>query len=69
MASMSAVNKAIKKAYPELAIEAVRGKCYVYFDGSDGLNKIESLMVHPIATSTDDMVRMVLEQIRDTFGE
>jgi len=47
MANFSAVNKALKAAYPMLDIEAVRGNGYVYFDGEDGFNKIDSICVHP----------------------
>lgn len=64
MANFAEVNKAIKAAFPDLNIKAVRGNGYVYFDGDDGFDKIESIMVHPTSTSTKDMIRLVLEAIK-----
>ena len=63
MANFAAVNKALKAAYPLLDIEAVRGAGYVYFDGDDGFDKINSIFVHPTSTSTEDMIRLVIESI------
>ena len=63
MANFAAVNKALKAAYPALDIEAVRGAGYVYFDGDDGFDKIESIMAHPTSTSTEDMIRLVIKAI------
>jgi len=63
MANMRAVNKAIKAAYPGLQIEAVRGDGYVYFDGNDGFDKIESVYCHSVTTATEDMIRVVLDAI------
>jgi hypothetical protein len=64
MANMAAVNKAIKSRFPHLDIEVVRGDGYVYFDGADGFDKIESIMTHPVYTPTDDVMRMTIEQIK-----
>lgn len=63
MANMKQVNKAIKKAYPDLDIEAVRGGGYVYFCGEDGFDVVESIMAPPVSTDTEDMIRMVLSEI------
>jgi len=65
MAIMKVVNQYIKTNFPEYDIEAVRGDGYVYFDGNDGYDKIESIMCNPVSTSTDDMVDIVLAQIDD----
>lgn len=63
MANFAAVNKALKAAYPLLDIEAVRGQGYVYFGGDDGFDKIDSIFVHPTRTSTEDMIRLVIEAV------
>lgn len=63
MANMAAVNKALKADYPLLDIEAVRGQGYVYFGGDDGFDKIDSIFVHPTITSTEDMIRLVIEAV------
>lgn len=65
MANMREVNKAIKKQFPDKDIEAVRGDGYIFFDGDDGFDKIQSIFSNPTTTSTPDMIRMVLEQIRE----
>lgn len=67
MANFAVVNKAIKSGYPWLDIKAVRGDGYVYFDGDDGYNKIESIMAHPTSTNTDDMIWMVLFAIEEAL--
>lgn len=64
MADMKKVNKAIQDAFPELNIEAVRGKGYVYFDGTDGFDRLESIYSNPVSTPTESMIRMCLENIR-----
>ena len=65
MANFAAVNKALKEAYPALDIEVVRGRGYVYFGGSDGFDKIDSIFVHPTCTSTADLTRLVIEAAED----
>jgi hypothetical protein len=65
MANFAAVNKALKSAYPALDIEVVRGEGYVYFDGDDGFDKIDSIFVHPTSTSTADLTRFVIESVSD----
>jgi len=65
MANFAAVNKALKAAYPALNIEVVRGEGYVYFDGDDGFDKIDSIFVHPTSTSTADLTRFVIESVSD----
>ena len=67
MANFAAVNKSLKAAYPMLDIEAVRGNGYVYFDGEDGFNKIDSICVHPTSTSTSDMTRFAVEEVELYF--
>lgn len=65
MANFKAVNKALKAAYPLLDIEVVRGQDYVYFDGNDGFDKVDSVCVHPTSTSTSDLTRIVIEAVSD----
>jgi hypothetical protein len=63
MANFSAVNKAIKKTFPTLDIQAVRGKGYVYFDGDNGFDRVESIYTHPTSTSTEVMIRLCVNEI------
>jgi hypothetical protein len=63
MANMAQVNKALKATYPLLDIEVVRGEGYVYFDGDDGFDKIDSIFVNPTSTSTADLTRIVIEAV------
>lgn len=63
MANMAAVNRAIRKEFPELDIEAVRGDGYVYFCGDDGLDLVASIYAHPPVTPTEDMIRLCVESI------
>lgn len=65
MANMREVNKAIRKAFPGLDIEAVRGRGYVYFAGADGFDKIPSVYVDPVQTRTENLIRIVLADIAD----
>lgn len=69
MANMREVNKAIKQAFPNLDVRAVRSDGYVYYDGKDGFGKIESLFCNPSTTPTEDMTRIVLEDINNVYGE
>lgn len=69
MANFAAVNKAIKKAFPTLDIEAVRCKGYVYFDGDNGFDKIESIYSHPTSTTTDTMIRLCLNEINQAINK
>ncbi len=63
MANFLAVNKALKKAFPNLDIKAVRGNGYVYFDGDDGFDKVNSIYVHPSSISTAEMIQIVIETV------
>lgn len=63
MANFLAVNKALKKAFPDLDIEAVRGSGYVYFDGNDGFDKVNSIYVHPSSINTAEMIQLVIEAV------
>lgn len=45
MITIKRLNKEIKARYPDLDIELVQGEGYFYFDGDDGLDKIESIYV------------------------
>ena len=67
MANMAAVNKAIKKQFPDLDIEAVRGNGYVYFIGDHGFDVIASIYAHPPVTPTADMIRMCIETIEAEY--
>lgn len=66
MARFSEVNKAIKKEFPNLDIEVVRGEGYVYFTGESAYEyDVESIMTHPVSTSTEDLIRMCKEELKD----
>lgn len=67
MANMKEVNKAIKRQFPDLDIEAVRGDGYVYFDGDDGLDVVPSIYAHPPVTPTGDMARMCFDRISAAY--
>jgi hypothetical protein len=45
----------------------VRGNGYVYFDSDKGFDNISSIMIHPTATKTEDMIRVVLESIEQAI--
>jgi hypothetical protein len=66
MANFKQVNAIIKAAFPAREIEAVRGEGYVYFDGKDGFDIVDSIWSAPASTSTEDMARMALENIKDS---
>jgi hypothetical protein len=63
MANFLAVNKALKKAFPNLDIKAVRGNGYVYFDGNDGFDKVNSIYVNPTSINTAEMIQIAIEAI------
>lgn len=65
MARFDKVNREIKKLFPELDIEAVRGEGYVYFDGTDGFGEIDSIMTNPATTSSEDLIEMCTTEIKD----
>ena len=67
MANITHVNQYIKANFPELDIKAVRGDGYVYFDGDDGFDKVESIYVHAPSISTRDLVDLCMEQIQDSI--
>lgn len=68
MANMAHVNQYIKANFPELDIKAVRGEGYVYFDGDDGFDKVESIYVNAPTTSTSDLVDLCLENIQEAVN-
>lgn len=63
MANFLAVNKALKKAFPNLDIKAVRGAGYVYFAGNDGFDTVKSIYVNPSSINTAEMVQLVIEAV------
>lgn len=64
MARFNEVNREVKKAFPNLDIEVVRGEGYVYFTGDSAyVYDVESIFTHPVNTSTEDLVRMCKEEI------
>ena len=66
MARFNEVNREIKKAFPSLDIEVVRGEGYVYFTGEAAYEyDVESIMTHPVSTSTEDLIRMCKEELKD----
>lgn len=68
MANMAHVNQYIKANWPELDIKAIRGDGYVYFDGDDGFDKVESIYVHAPSLSTNDLVDLCMEQIQEAVN-
>jgi hypothetical protein len=64
MANFKQVNKSVKKEFPDLHIEVVRGDGYVYFDGMDAFDRIDSIMTHPTSTTTEDLARLCIEEIK-----
>jgi hypothetical protein len=44
-------------------VEAVRGDGYVYFDGEEGFDKIESIYVNPVSIPTDVLVGIIMESL------
>ncbi len=69
MANFKQVNKAIKAEFPNLSLEVVRGDGYVYFVESEWSLPPESLMVHPVSTSTESLIEMCVEQIKEWLPE
>ncbi len=69
MANMRIVNREIKRQFPNLDVEAIRGYRYVYFIGDDGFDKVESVMAHPVSTNTIDLTRLCLDAIKDGRDE
>lgn len=68
MARFNEVNREIKKAFPSLDIEVVRGEGYVYFTGDSAYeHDVESIMTHPVSTSTEDLIRMCKEEIKSVI--
>lgn len=63
MANLKIVNSEIKKLYPTFDIKVIRGQGYVYFDGEDGFDKIDSLYVNPTSTTTNDLINMVADSV------
>ena len=63
MANFKTINKGIKEAFPNKDIEAVRGQGYIYFDGVDGFDKVDSIYVNPCSISTEDALKFCLENI------
>lgn len=68
MANFKQINKAIKKEFPNLDIKAVRGDGYIYFDGADGLDIVDSIMAHPPSLYTEDAIRLCIFEIHHTHG-
>lgn len=66
MISFAQVNEFLKQRYPELGIEVVCRKGYVYFIGEDG-KELASLYVTPDITTTDDLCRMIATEVEHHF--
>jgi hypothetical protein len=65
MARIESLNRAIAKEFPDLDIKAVAGRGYVYFDGGDGFDKVESLMIHLPSLDTEKAKKLVIGHIRE----
>lgn len=68
MPSFKKVNKAIAEAFPFLDIEAVNGGTYIYFEGYDGFDKVESVMCYVRSISTADLERLCIEAIQCAYN-
>lgn len=64
MANMKEVNKVIKCEFKNLDIVAVRGDGYIYYSGADGFDQIASLYTNPVTTSTEIVIKLVLQDIK-----
>jgi len=72
MANFKQVNKAIKKAFPDLAVEVVRGDGYVWFDMSATsieTEPVESIMVHGVSCNTKELTQLVIEHLEEYQNE
>jgi hypothetical protein len=67
MANFKDVNRAIRKEFPNMDIEVVRGEGYVYFSGDD-VDGIDSIYTHPVSTSTSDVIRLCVFEIEHFLG-
>lgn len=68
MANFYHVNKEIKKMYPNIDIEVVRGKGYVYFSGDFAYeHHMESIMTHPVSTDTHTLINMCISDINEAL--
>lgn len=61
MANFKQINRAIKKAFPDLKVKVFRGNSYVYFDDSN----IPSLFVHPSSVTTEQLTELVIEELQE----
>ena len=62
MANMSTINQAIKLNFRDLDVRAVSGSNCISFEGDAGIN-IASINVNPASTSTEEAIRLVIDQI------
>lgn len=60
MANFRAVNKAVRAQLGPSAPEVIRGVGYFYYAD----DAAESVMAHPTSTSTEDVIRMALADLR-----
>ena len=67
MANFKEVNKRVRSQFPEINIEVLRGCGYFYYSGEHG-ESLDSVMAHPITTSTDDVARMAIDDVRSKYG-
>jgi len=68
MANFHRVNQKVKKAFPNLNIEVVRGEGYVYFSGDFAYeHHLESIMTHPVSTPTPTLIKMCMEEIYEVL--
>ena len=68
MANFKEVNRRIKKEFPCMDIEVVRGDGYFYYIGSHG-ESLDSVMAHPVSTSTDEIIKMAINDVYDRYGD
>jgi len=68
MANFKKVNLRIKKEFPCMDIEVVRGVGYFYYSGDHG-ESLDSVMAHPVSTSTDEIIKMAIADVYDRYGD
>lgn len=53
--------------FPTLDVVAIRGEGYVYFDGDDRFDKVESIYCHPTSTTTETLLKLAVQNIRSVY--
>lgn len=65
MANFKQVNAAVKAKFPNVDVTVVRGVGYVYFSTGESFVEPQSIVCHPVNTSTEDLTKWCIEQVED----